>query len=43
MRGVVEMARMIEVTRTYSQIASMLQQHGDMRRTAIERLAEVPA
>jgi len=41
-RSVVEMTRMVEVTRTYAQIASMLQQQGDMRRTAIEKLAEVP-
>jgi flagellar basal-body rod protein FlgF/flagellar basal-body rod protein FlgG len=40
---VVEMARMIELTRTYTQIASMLQQVGDQRRSAIEKLAEVPA
>jgi flagellar basal-body rod protein FlgF len=42
-RSVIEMARMVEVTRTYTQIAGMLQQHGDMRRTAIEKLAEIPA
>jgi flagellar basal-body rod protein FlgF len=42
-RSVIEMARMIEVTRSYTQIASLLQQHGDMRRSSIERLAEVPA
>lgn len=42
-RSVIEMARMIEVTRTYTQIASMLQQQGDLRRSAIEKLAEVPA
>jgi flagellar basal-body rod protein FlgF len=41
-RSVVEMTRMIDVTRTYTAIAGMLQQHGDLRRTAIERLAEVP-
>jgi flagellar basal-body rod protein FlgF len=41
--GVLEMTRMIEVTRTYSQIAGLLQQHGDQRRNAIEKLAEVPA
>ena len=40
--SVVEMTRMVEVTRTYTQIASMLQQQSDMRRTAIEKLAEVP-
>jgi hypothetical protein len=37
------MARMIEVTRTYTQIAGMLQQQSDLRRSAIEKLAEVPA
>jgi flagellar basal-body rod protein FlgF len=42
-RGVVEMSRMIEVSRSYAMVASMLQQQGDMRRTAIEKLAEVPA
>lgn len=40
--AVVEMSRMIEVMRTYQSVASMLQQQGDLRRTAIERLAEVP-
>jgi flagellar basal-body rod protein FlgF len=42
-RGVVEMTRMIEVTRTYTQVATILQQQADMRRSAIEKLAEVPA
>jgi len=42
-RAVVEMTRMIEVTRTYTNVASLMQQQGDLRRTAIERLAEVPA
>ena len=41
--GVIEMTRMIEVTRSYTQVAAMLQQQGDMRRNAIEKLAEVPA
>ena len=40
--GVLSMTRMIEVTRTYTQIAGMLQQQADMRRAAIEKLAEVP-
>ena len=40
--SVAEMSRMIEVTRTYTQIAGMLQQQADMRRSAIEKLAEVP-
>lgn len=42
-RPVVEMARMIELTRTYTQVAAMLQQVSDQRRAAIEKLAEVPA
>jgi flagellar basal-body rod protein FlgF len=42
-RSVVEMTRMMEITRTYTQVAQLLQQHSDMRRTAIQQLAEVPA
>jgi flagellar basal-body rod protein FlgF len=42
-RSVIEMTRMIEVTRSYSQVAGILQQQSDMRRSAIEKLAEVPA
>jgi flagellar basal-body rod protein FlgF len=41
--AVAEMSRMIEVMRGYQSIATMLQQQGDMRRSAIERLADVPA
>jgi flagellar basal-body rod protein FlgF/flagellar basal-body rod protein FlgG len=41
--SVAEMSRMIEVTRTYTQVSAMLQQQGDMRKTAIEKLADVPA
>jgi flagellar basal-body rod protein FlgF len=42
-RSVIEMTRMIEVTRNYTQVAGILQQQSDMRRSAIEKLAEVPA
>jgi flagellar basal-body rod protein FlgF len=42
-RSVVEMTRMVEVTRTYTQVAQLLQQHSDMRKTAIQQLADVPA
>lgn len=42
-RGVVEMSRMIEITRTYTQIASMLQQQSDLGQTALDKLADVPA
>jgi flagellar basal-body rod protein FlgF len=41
-RPVVEMARMIEVTRAYTQAATMMTQQADLNRTAIEKLAEVP-
>jgi len=41
-RGVVEMSRMIEITRSYTQIANLLQQQGDLGQSAIDKLAEVP-
>jgi flagellar basal-body rod protein FlgF/flagellar basal-body rod protein FlgG len=41
--AVAEMARMVEITRMYTQVAGLLQQHGDMRRNTIDKLAEVPA
>ncbi len=42
MQGVVEMSRMIEITRAYSQINSLLQQQNDLSQSAIDKLAEVP-
>lgn len=41
-RSVVEMTRMIEVTRSYTQVAAMLAQQSDLQKSAIEKLAEVP-
>ena len=41
--SVLEMTRLIDITRTYTQIAAMIQQHSDLRRNAIQQLAEVPA
>jgi flagellar basal body rod protein FlgG len=41
--SVTEMSRMIEVTRTYTQIATLLQQQSDLHKNAIEKLADVPA
>jgi flagellar basal-body rod protein FlgF/flagellar basal-body rod protein FlgG len=38
-----EMSRLIEITRTYTQISALLQQQHDLHRTAIDKLAEVPA
>jgi flagellar basal-body rod protein FlgF len=42
-RGVIEMTRMIDVARSYASVATMLQHQGDMRKSAVEKLAEVPA
>ena len=42
-RPVIEMARMMELTRTYTMIAGLLQQASDHRRNAIDKLAEVMA
>ena len=41
--SVTEMSRMIEITRTYTQISALLQQQGDLHKSAIDKLAEVPA
>ena len=41
-RGVVEMSRMIEITRTYSQVAAILQQQHDLSQASVDKLAEVP-
>ncbi|MBU6462287.1 MAG: flagellar basal-body rod protein FlgF [Bradyrhizobium sp.] len=41
--AVSEMSRMIEITRAYTQIATMLQQESDLHKSAIEKLADVPA
>ncbi len=40
--SVVEMSRMLEITRTYTQIATLLQQQSDLHKSAIEKLADVP-
>jgi flagellar basal-body rod protein FlgF len=37
------MSRMIEVTRAYTQISTLLQQQSDLHKTAIEKLADVPS
>ena len=41
--SVAEMSRMLEVTRAYSQLATLLQQQSDLHKSAIEKLADVPA
>jgi flagellar basal-body rod protein FlgF len=37
---IVEMARMIEITRSYSDIAAILQQQGELRRNSLQQLAQ---
>jgi flagellar basal-body rod protein FlgF len=41
--SVAEMTKMLEVTRTYTNIATILQQQNDLQKSAIDRLAEIPA
>lgn len=41
-KPVIEMSRLIEVNRTYSTIAALLQRNDELSRTAVERLAAVP-
>jgi len=42
-RPVIEMGRMIELSRAYTEVATLLQSQAEMRRSSIEKLAEVPA
>jgi flagellar basal-body rod protein FlgF len=41
--SVVEMSRMIEINRTYANVANMLSQEADLHKSAIEKLADVPS
>jgi flagellar basal-body rod protein FlgF len=41
--GVAAMARMIEITRSYTDIANILQQQSDQRRNALSQLSQTPA
>jgi flagellar basal-body rod protein FlgF len=40
--GVAEMARMIEITRSYTDIANILTQEGDLRKNALSQLSQLP-
>ncbi|WP_245479702.1 flagellar basal-body rod protein FlgF [Hansschlegelia zhihuaiae] len=42
-RPILEMSRLVEVTRAYESVTSMLAKQDDVRRSSIEKLAEVPA
>jgi flagellar basal-body rod protein FlgF len=41
--SVAEMSRMMEVTRAYTAISTLLQQQSDLHKTAIQQLADVPS
>ena len=41
-RPVVEMSRMIELTRAYTEVATLLQQQSDLRKNSIQLLSDVP-
>ncbi len=41
-QGVIEMTRMIEITRSYTQIATLLQQQHELSTSSITKLADVP-
>ncbi len=41
--AVSEMSRLMEVSRTYQSVASLMQQQSDLRKSAIQTLADVPA
>jgi len=42
-RSVIEMSRMIEVTRAYTEVATIISQQNDLRKNSLQQLAEVPA
>ena len=41
--GVVAMSRLIEISRAYQQVATLLQQQSDLHKNAIQQLASVPS
>jgi len=41
--AVAQMARMIQITRSYNDIAAILQQQGDERRSALQQLSQLPS
>jgi len=42
-RAIAEMARMIQITRNYADVAAIIQQEGDQRRSALQQLAQAPS
>jgi len=42
-KAVIEMARLIQVTRHYTEVANIIQQQSDLHRNSIQQLSDVPA
>ena len=42
-RAMLEMSRLIQITRTYAEVANIIQQQTELEQSAIQQLAEVPA
>ena len=42
-KPVIEMARLIEINRAYSSLASLIQRNDEIRKSAVERLADLPS
>ena len=40
--GVAAMARMIQITRSYTEVANLLSQEGDLRKNALQQLSQTP-
>ena len=43
MHGVVELTRLMDVTRSYTQLANLMSRTDELRHSALQRLADVPA
>jgi flagellar basal-body rod protein FlgF len=41
-RPIIEMSRMIEVSRNYTMIANLMQSQGDLHKNSIQQLSDVP-
>ena len=42
-KPVLEMARLIEINRAYSSLSSLIQRNDEIRKSAVERLADIPS
>jgi flagellar basal-body rod protein FlgF len=42
-KPVLEMARLIEINRAYSSLSALIQRNDDIRKSAVERLADIPS